>query len=69
LKVIDDFKRFWKRQSENYKVFVVRDVLGRLFGVGGGGGGVEAVAEVVNTGTSSSRDWARRPYSWVSSPV
>jgi len=37
--MIDDFKEFWNRQSRNYKVFMVRDVLGRLFGVGGGGGG------------------------------
>jgi MFS family permease len=37
--VINDFKKFWERQSRNYKVFLARDVLGRLFGGGGGGGG------------------------------
>jgi len=38
--VVDDFKKFWGRQSRNYKVFLARDILGRLFGgVGGGGGG------------------------------
>ena len=39
MKVIDDFKKFWGRQSRNYKVFLARDILGRLFGGGGGEGG------------------------------
>ena len=41
MKVIDDIKKFWGRQTKNYKVFLVWDTLCRLFGfgVGGGGGG------------------------------
>jgi len=38
LKVVDDFKEFWQRQSRNYKVIIVRDVIGRLLGQAGGGG-------------------------------
>ena len=39
MKVIDDVKKFWGRQSKNYKVILVRDTLNRLIGGGGGGGG------------------------------
>ena len=39
MKAIDDIKKFWGRQSKNYKVFLIRDTLSRLIGIGGGGGG------------------------------
>lgn len=34
--MIDNLKKFWGRQSKNYKVFLARDILGRLLGGGGG---------------------------------
>jgi hypothetical protein len=56
LKVVDDFKEFWQRQSRNYKVIMARNVLGRLLGQAGGVEAGEVVAEVelvrVNTGPS-----------------
>jgi hypothetical protein len=37
--VVEDFKKFWRGQSRNYKVFLTRNVLGTLSRGGGGGGG------------------------------
>ncbi len=35
LKLVNDFKDFWRRQSRNYKVFLTRDIIGRLSGMDG----------------------------------
>jgi len=32
IKFLDDFKRFWRDQSRNYKVYLVRDILSSLLG-------------------------------------
>ena len=32
IKFLDDFKRFWREQSRNYKVYLVRDILSTLLG-------------------------------------
>jgi len=34
LKLVDDVKRIWDRQTKNYKVFLAQDTVNRLFGLG-----------------------------------
>lgn len=33
IKFLDDFKDFWRIQSKNYKIFLVRDILSSLLGM------------------------------------
>ena len=37
--IINNFREFWRRQSNNYKILLTRNLINRLGGVGGGVGG------------------------------